>query len=353
MELATFLDVRARVQSQVDYRTLDVFELPAAGLGTFDIVFFLGVLYHVKHPLLALEIVCALATDIVIIESFVTDADDWREHVDDLPSMEFYETTELGNGIDNWVGPTVGCLLALCRAAGFARVEFLHASGTVAGVACYRKWDPPPAHPSAASPQLLSATNNFTLGINFSSHKDEYIDCYFRSSRDVIARGDLCLEVGGYGVSAINVGRAPGGEWLANFRLPPGLPPGWQPVRLRFADSAFGPERRIALDMPLTVEQLTLRGVADGLTWDPKVRIAHEGFLSCWVDGLPDNADRGNVRVQLGAERLRVLYVGEQTAQGRQINAAVPAHLTAGTYPFHVECVQRTPVAMVEVLREP
>lgn len=352
VELATFLDIRARLGSRADYRVLDVYELPAAGLGQFDIVFFLGVLYHVKHPLLALEIVCALATDVVIVESFVTDADHWREHVDDIPAMEFYETSELGNGVDNWIGPTVGCLMAMCRAAGFARVDLLHASGVVAGVACYRKWEPAPADSPAAPPELLSAANNRTLGINFSSRKDEYIDCHFRSSRDSIARGDLCLEVGRYGVPALYAGRAPGCEWFANFRLPPGLPPGWHAVRLRFRDSKFGEERRIAVDMPLAVERLTLKGVADSLTWDAKIHLAPEGFLSCWIDGLPENADRANVRLQLGAERLRVLYVGEQTAQGRQINAAVPGHLPPGAYPFYVECVQRTPVASVEVVSQ-
>ena len=32
------------------------------------------------------------------------------------------ETDELGGFMDNWFGPSVSCVLALCRAAGFARV---------------------------------------------------------------------------------------------------------------------------------------------------------------------------------------------------------------------------------------
>ena len=43
-------------------------------LGRFDIVLFFGVLYHVKHPLLALEHVCALTTDLACIESYVIDS---------------------------------------------------------------------------------------------------------------------------------------------------------------------------------------------------------------------------------------------------------------------------------------
>ena len=125
----------------MDYRILDFYELRDAGLGAFDYVLFLGILYHLKHPLLALEMVCELTTDTAIVESFVTDGDTWREHIGDVPSMEFYETDELGNQLDNWNGPTVGCLLAMCRAAGFVRVELLYAGGFQAGAVCYRQWD--------------------------------------------------------------------------------------------------------------------------------------------------------------------------------------------------------------------
>ena len=81
---------------------------------------FLGVLYHLKHPMLALEKVCELATDMVCVESFVID--DGSDPAA-KPVMEFYETTELCGQFDNWVGPNTACLLAMCRAAGFARVQ--------------------------------------------------------------------------------------------------------------------------------------------------------------------------------------------------------------------------------------
>ena len=149
VEVANFLEIQKKLASRVSYRILDFYELPEAGLGVFDFVFCLGILYHLKHPLLALEIVCALTTDTAIVESFVTDADTWREHQDEVPTMEFYETDELGNQLDNWIGPSVSCLMAMCRAAGFARVEFLHTTGFHAGVACYRKWEPIPAEAKA------------------------------------------------------------------------------------------------------------------------------------------------------------------------------------------------------------
>ena len=66
VEVANFLELQKKLASRVGYRILDFYELPEAGLGVFDFVFCLGILYHLKHPLLALEIVCALTTDTAI-----------------------------------------------------------------------------------------------------------------------------------------------------------------------------------------------------------------------------------------------------------------------------------------------
>ena len=63
VEAPHFIELHRKLSSRADYRILEIYELPAAGLGKFDIVFLLGVLYHLRHPLLALEIVCALAAD--------------------------------------------------------------------------------------------------------------------------------------------------------------------------------------------------------------------------------------------------------------------------------------------------
>ncbi|HMC62733.1 MAG TPA: DUF1698 domain-containing protein, partial [Candidatus Solibacter sp.] len=145
VEIPNYLHMHRLLGSKAAYRNLDLFELPAAGLGNFDIVLCLGVLYHLRHPVLALEIVCSLTTEVAIVETFVTDGAGWREHVADIPTMEFYETDELNGQMDNWVGLTVGCLLAMCRAAGFARVELFAVDSINAAVACYRKWEAEPA----------------------------------------------------------------------------------------------------------------------------------------------------------------------------------------------------------------
>ena len=112
-------------------------------MGRFDIVLFLGVLYHLKHPLLALEAVCSVTRSMAVVESFVTnEALHDQNGKSDLPAMEFYETDELLGEVDNWVGPNVQCLLAFCRTAGFARTVLLSVKEQRAIVACYRQWEP-------------------------------------------------------------------------------------------------------------------------------------------------------------------------------------------------------------------
>ncbi|MCU1336880.1 MAG: hypothetical protein JWO19_2461 [Bryobacterales bacterium] len=344
VELATFLDVHARLGSKIDYRIMDFYELPDAGLGKFDIVFFLGVLYHVRHPLLALEIVCALTKDIAIVDSFVTDPDNWKEHAGDIPTMEFYELDELGNQFGNWVGPTVPCLLAMCRAAGFARIELLGTGDHHAVVACYRKWEPPPAALSDDTPEVVTIENARTNGINFSTRKsEEYLTSVFHTGRNPVTPAMLRLEVSNgvdnFGAAAL-FANPEGNAWRATFHLPPGLDPGWHTARLRFRDSGFGREFRIAVDVPPVAERIALKEVFDGVAWTKgEVQVGERGFLSCWVGGLPENADRANVRTYLGNRRLEVDYVGQPNADGYcQVNAAVPANVATGEHEFRVEC---------------
>ncbi len=339
VEVDHFLDLHRRLSSNVDYRIREVYELPEAGLGTFDIVLFLGVLYHLRHPLLALEMVCALTTEIAIVESFVTDGATWQEHTADIPTLEFYEGCELGNQFDNWVGPSVACLLAMCRAAGFARVELLRVEPHNALVACYRKWEPAPPDAAAEPPRLHSVLNSANMGVNFSTRKETYVTCWFHTSRPVVSPAGLRLEIDGFGAASYYLKKEKE-LWMANFPFPRGLHPGWREARLRFADSAFSNTVRIAVDMPLRVEKIVCLGVSDPATWRrDAVRATESGFVTCWVEGLPENADRGNVRVALGDARLRTDWVGEPGPNGAsQINAIVPPAFPPGEHSLRIEC---------------
>jgi len=341
VEMRSFLEVKRRLNSQVDYRTMDVYEMPDAGLGTFDIVFFLGIVYHVRHPLLALDILCGLTRDIAIVDSFVTDGSTWQDNPEEIPTMEFYELEELGNQFGNWFGPSVACLVAMCRAAGFVRVELLFAAAHHAVAACYRNWEPIPSNASAAPPELFAVVNSRTYGVNFWTRKsEEYITCLFRTTRPSVTPADLCLEVDGLGVPALLVNREPNGAWNASFRLPSGISKGWHMVRLRFPDSQFAPEFRIVVDVLPVAEHITLDAVCDGITWARgEVNLANQGVISCWADGLPENADLFNVRGFLGDTRLETAYVGPADDRGfRQVNLTVPGDVLVEEHPFRIEC---------------
>jgi tRNA (mo5U34)-methyltransferase len=152
VEVKNFLHSRERLRSNVTYLISDVYDLPGLNLDPFDYVLFLGVLYHLRHPLLALETVCSLTTETAVIDSFVIDGEE-RDHITTpLPYMEFYETDELGGNVDNWFGPTVDCLMALCRSAGFARVDYINTWHRHARVLCHRKWEAEPATPTCPPP---------------------------------------------------------------------------------------------------------------------------------------------------------------------------------------------------------
>ena len=202
---------------------MDVYDVIPVRVRRFDVVLFLGVLYHLKHPLLALERVCAVTTDTACIESFVL-----RDT--ERPLLEFCETSELGGQTDNWVAPSLSCLLAFCRTAGFARVVTNAVHDYGAAVTCCRRWEAPPAH-VPAGPPLLGVAHDRNFGMDFHSQSDEYVVCVLQSS-EPLARDVVKPEVGGLGAVPISVMRLDGDRWQANFKLPPGLPPGWHDVRL-------------------------------------------------------------------------------------------------------------------------
>lgn len=337
VEIDNFLAIKERLGSRADYRILDFYELPQAGLGAFDYVFFLGVLYHLKHPLLALEIVCELTREVAIVDSYVIDEPDWQANAEKIPWMEFYELDELGNQLDNWVGPTVSCLMAMCRAAGFARVELLDLEHGHAALACYRRWEAAPEVPPAAAPDLITVSHARNYGINFRARADEYVACWFNAGTRMVRRPELRMEIGGYGVPSLHVHEETAGRWMANFRLPPGLTPGWHEARLRFHDSGFSRSFRIAVDTPPTATALTVRAVFDGHSWSEAV-LRRGGIASFWILGLSSNCDRHNVRVRLGGVKQPVDYLGGPEAdQYRQINAVVRGDTPPGEYDFVVE----------------
>ena len=108
---------KRRLGSRVEERHIDVMELSPEAVGTFDVVLFLGVLYHLRHPLLALERVASVTSGMAVIETVVDLL--WVRR----PAIAFYPGSELSDDDTNWCGPNVPALLGMLRAAGFRRAE--------------------------------------------------------------------------------------------------------------------------------------------------------------------------------------------------------------------------------------
>ena len=198
VELDTFLEAKELLGSRVEYLTLDVNELSASRLGRFDIVLFLGVLYHLRHPLARPRESASSCRRISALSGIVRDSFGAAAC---SRVMEFYERTELGGQIDNWCGPSPECLVAFCRSAGFAGAEIRDITNARASVVCRRHW-PDPAEPASPAPHLHSAVNNRTYMARFHPLKDEYLCCYFKSDISDLTPQSVLVEVDGYGVPA-------------------------------------------------------------------------------------------------------------------------------------------------------
>lgn len=226
--------VRKVNQSKVEYAVIDIEELTPERFGFFDYVLFFGVLYHLRHPLLALENVCSVARDTAFIESFV---------VDETPSIdrcyiEFYETDELGGQIDNWCGPTTQALLAMTRSAGFPRAELRYVDQRRGGVLAHRKWEPVAAAPGSKTPFLCSAVNNRHHDTLFQPRKDEYLVLAFLNSTE-LKRDDVMVEIDGFGVPPIFLTHHAAGYWQVNGKVPPGIGAGNHEVRVGTRGGGF------------------------------------------------------------------------------------------------------------------
>lgn len=328
-----FHEIRNLLGSRVDYRQLSVYDLDPNQIGRFDIVLFMGVLYHLKHPLLALERVCSVAKDLVAVESFVL-RDRHRPGlgVEEHALMEFYEHEEFGGQFDNWVAPTVPCLLGFCRTAGFVRVALNHVHDYGAAVSCYRTWDPPADSPRPGpKPKLLGAFNTDTGGVNFQAQaSDDYVGCRVAVEGAVLAMDSVWPEVSGLASEPVFVGLTEH-YWQVNFKLPPGLLSGWHQVRLRTPEGESNPIE-IAVDVPLLTESVDIMGVCDGVSWQSSRISLTNGFASIWVHGLPRNADPGNLKVHIAGRRQTVTFVGAPNAEGAaQVNVRVAPETPQGT----------------------
>jgi tRNA (mo5U34)-methyltransferase len=128
-------DLAHRVlNSKVEHREMDVLDVSPEEIGRFDLVLFLGVLYHMRHPLLALEKVFSVTGKQLILET----------HADMLlhnrPAMAFYPEKELENDPTNWCGPNSAAVKAMLKSVGFRKVEVVSGKSLLFRLGRAVKW---------------------------------------------------------------------------------------------------------------------------------------------------------------------------------------------------------------------
>jgi len=116
------------LEERVDFRLMQIYDL-AREAGSFDLVLFMGVFYHLRYPLLALDIVAQKTTRLMIFQTMTLPG---REVVEPLdypinerkallepgwPKMAFIENSFTGDPTNWWIANHAG-VEALLRSAG-------------------------------------------------------------------------------------------------------------------------------------------------------------------------------------------------------------------------------------------
>ncbi len=117
--------------AKIEFRKLSVYRVSELH-ERFDLVLFMGVLYHLRHPLLALDLLHEhVVADLLVAQSMLRGSSDsievppdfpfWQSELFDneqFPRMYFIEK-RYANDPTNWWIPNRACFEAMLRSAGF------------------------------------------------------------------------------------------------------------------------------------------------------------------------------------------------------------------------------------------
>lgn len=118
------------LEDAIEFRQMPVYQL-AHERTDYDLVWFMGVLYHLRHPLLALDILRRCTGRLMVMQTLtmpgrsaaavpvdLTMAERERLRGDDWPKMAFIEH-RVENDPTNWWTPDRAAVEAMLRSAGF------------------------------------------------------------------------------------------------------------------------------------------------------------------------------------------------------------------------------------------
>jgi tRNA (mo5U34)-methyltransferase len=118
-------------ETEIEFRKMSVYDIGSLR-ETFDLVLFMGVFYHLRHPLLALDLIHEhVARDLLVFQSMQRGSEDIEPVADDyhfwqtqiferrgFPQMYFIEKKYSGDPTNWWI-PNRACAEAMLRSSGF------------------------------------------------------------------------------------------------------------------------------------------------------------------------------------------------------------------------------------------
>jgi tRNA (mo5U34)-methyltransferase len=139
------LFVRKALGLDVEFRRFNVYELNQRNVGQFDVTLALGLLYHLKHPILALENLFDVTKELLIIETAIMPPELAIPSVNHplgeaqmlLHPLSFVENPAASKEqVFNWFLPSVEALQGLLRTTGFVEIDVIEVKSERAIVTC-------------------------------------------------------------------------------------------------------------------------------------------------------------------------------------------------------------------------
>jgi tRNA (mo5U34)-methyltransferase len=124
--------VREAAAPSMDVLDIDIPAIGPDTVGTFDVVLFCGILYHLQNMLAGLERVASVTRQMLVVETHLD-----AEYLA-YPAAIFYPEGELNGDGSNWWGPNRLCVESMLRSVGFQRIEFTRPANPSRGI--FRAW---------------------------------------------------------------------------------------------------------------------------------------------------------------------------------------------------------------------
>jgi tRNA (mo5U34)-methyltransferase len=140
--------VKRVLHLDIEYQQMSIYDVSPATIGTFDVTLALGLLYHCKHLLLAMETLFAVTNELLIVDSSVLPKNDVAESVsfgwgslhEKVHLLGYAEQSSKPKNENhaNWFFTTGECLKTMLLDVGFYKVDLVLDEGRRAVLTCHK-----------------------------------------------------------------------------------------------------------------------------------------------------------------------------------------------------------------------